>query len=426
MQFDRYGQLKPAGTGPWFTEHKAEISTTCPFATGSADETVIAAELFPSAPDLDQHLGRFETCYIGYTAEDDFRSRGSSGGMVTWVAAELFRQGLVDGIAHVAAVAEPQKAGRFFEYRISRTLQQIRDGAGSRYYPIEMSGILSEIKDVPGRYAVVGIPCFIKAVHLLRRNDPILRERIPYTLGLFCGHMKSASFVESFAWQLGVPITDVARVEFRHKDPDRPANWYNARLTLTDGRVVQQDWWHLADGDWGAGYFQNSACNFCDDVAAETADISFGDAWVEPYSSDGRGTNVVVVRSPEVCQMIDAAITEGRLDLDTVGPDLVVETQAAGFRQRRDGLAYRLSWRNSRGIRKRQFPATDRMTSRRKLIYRARFNISKWSHRLFWFSKLVNSPSIYIRWARTAAAIYHAIAYSRGRLGQIIQRIWQN
>jgi coenzyme F420-reducing hydrogenase beta subunit len=44
---------------------------------------------------------------------------------------------------------------------------------------------------------------------------------------------------------------------------------------------------------WGAGFFQNSACNYCDDVVAETSDIAFGDAWVEPYSSDGRGTNVV-------------------------------------------------------------------------------------------------------------------------------------
>ena len=51
------------------------------------------------------------------------------------------------------------------------------------------------------------------------------------------------------------------------------------------GATAEQDWWHLADGDWGAGFFQNPACDWCDDVVAETADIAFGDAWVEPYSS---------------------------------------------------------------------------------------------------------------------------------------------
>jgi coenzyme F420-reducing hydrogenase beta subunit len=36
-------------------------------------------------------------------------------------------------------------------------------------------------------------------VQLLRREDPVMRERIVFTLGLFCGHMKSARLVESFA-----------------------------------------------------------------------------------------------------------------------------------------------------------------------------------------------------------------------------------
>src|SRR5690606_38702641 len=66
-------------------------------------------------------------------------------------------------------------------------------------------------------------------------------------------------------------------------------NWYRAQLELAGGGNVAGDWWHFADGDWGAGFLQNPACDFCDDVVAETADIAFGDAWVEPYASDGPG-----------------------------------------------------------------------------------------------------------------------------------------
>jgi coenzyme F420-reducing hydrogenase beta subunit len=155
--------------------------------------------------------------------------------------------------------------------------------------------------------------------------------------------MKSARFIESFAWQMQVPVRDIVRVEFRYKAPERPANWYNARLPLRDGRIVQQDWWHLADGDWGAGFLMNAACNVCDDVVAETADIACGDAWVEPYASDGRGTNVVVVRSRAMATLVVSAIQEGRLHLAVVDSAVVEQTQAAGFRQRREGLAYRLS-----------------------------------------------------------------------------------
>ena len=147
-----------------------------------------------------------------------------------------------------------------------------RAHARSRYFPVDLAGVLDEIRHIPGRYAIVGVPCFIKAVNLLRAADPVIGERVTHLLGLFCGHMKSARFVDSFAWQLGVPGDEVRAVEYRRKDAGRPANWYTAQLTLADGRQASRDWWHLADGDWGAGFFQASACNWCDDVVAETAE----------------------------------------------------------------------------------------------------------------------------------------------------------
>jgi coenzyme F420-reducing hydrogenase beta subunit len=258
----------------------------------------------------------------------------------------------------------------------------------------------------------------------LRKEDPLLQERISFTLGLFCGHMKSARFVESFAWQMKVPAKEIQRVEFRYKDANRPANWYNAALTMRDGRVINKDWWHLADGDWGAGFFMNHACNFCDDVTAETADVAFGDAWVEPYSSDGKGTNVVVVRSPEVDHLISTAIAEERLQLTAVDAAFVEQTQAAGFRQRREGLAYRLTWA-PRGVQpvKRVAPDRNLPANDRKKIYRMRYSISKWSHKMFWLARKAGMPQFYIRWARMAAAVYHGLAYHKGKFGEMVKRL---
>ena len=171
----------------------------------------------------------------------------------------------------------------------------------------------------------------------------------------------------------------------------------------------------------------NSACNYCDDVVAETADISFGDAWVEPYSSDGKGTNVVVVRSAIVDELIEAAISQGRIKLDVVDANLIEQTQAAGFRQRREGLAYRLTW-NRRGIKplKRVLPDAQRPTKGRKLIYRMRYFISAWSHKMFRYARRLDSPQLYIRWARAASAAYHALAYHRGKFGKIVKRFGLN
>jgi coenzyme F420-reducing hydrogenase beta subunit len=424
MQFDSHGELKPNGPKEWLRQPSETFSRTCPFSPAAANENEIAAERFSANENKSALIGSYRSAYVGHVAEEDFRLKGSSGGMVTWVATELLRKGLIDGVAHVVATKDPQKEGRYFQYQISRTENDVREGAKSRYYPIELSQVLKIIREVPGRYAVVGIPCFIKAVHLLRKQDPVLRERIPFTLGLFCGHMKSARFVESFAWQMKVPAKEIQQVEFRYKYPDRPANWYNAALTLKDGRVINKDWWHLADGDWGAGFFMNHACNFCDDVTAETADVAFGDAWVEPYSSDGRGTNVVVVRSPEIEDLITTAIAEGRLQVKEVDAAFVEQTQAAGFRQRREGLAYRLTWATQHvQPLKRVTPNKDSPAKDRKKIYRMRYYISKWSHKMFWLARTTGLPQLYLQWARMAAAAYHGLAYHKGKVGEMVKRL---
>lgn len=421
MAWDRYGQLKPEGPRDWREAASPDFAARCPFSPVAPNEDAIAAARFPDAPKADARIGRHVSAHVGAVVEPPFRAQGSSGGMVSWVAAELLRRGEVDGVLHV----HPGRGGQpFFSYRISRSLPELLAGAKSRYHPVHLAAVLEEVRRAPGRYAVVGIPCFIKAVHLSRAHDPVLAERIAFTLGLFCGHMKSARFVTSFAWQLGVDPARVAAVEYRLKDEGRPANWYTAHLTLEDGSTVQRDWWHLADGDWGAGYFQNSACNFCDDVVAETADVSFGDAWVEPYSSDGRGTNVIVVRAPSIQRLIDEGRAEGRLALEEVDADFVAATQAAGFRQRREGLAYRLTWPR-RGIRpvKRVAPSAAGLPWRRRLVYRTRAGISAWSHRVARAAERTGRPALYVRWAWGVYRLYEGVTYARGRLGPLFDRL---
>lgn len=419
MRFDRHGELLPVGPDAWMARGPEGFARTCPFSPSARNETELAAALFPHAAHADARVGRFGSAYVGHVEEGDFRAGGSSGGLVSWTASELLRRGLVDAVAHVA----PAHDGRFFDYRLSRTPAQVREGAKSRYYPVEMSRVLEAIRAEPGRYAVVGVPCFIKAVQLLRREDALLRERIVFTLGLFCGHMKSARLVESFAHQMGVPLAQVQGLDYRRKDARRPANWYTAQFVLRDGRSVQRDWFHLAEGDWGAGFFQNEACNFCDDVVAETADIAFGDAWVEPHASDGRGTNVVIVRAAALDALVAEAAQAGRLALAPVDADFLAETQAAGLRQRREGLAYRLSWRRA-GLTpvKRVAPART-LPWRRKLIYRMRAAITRWSRRLFALARATGTTTLYVRWARGALALYQALAYSRGRIGRWIARL---
>ena len=83
------------------------------------------------------------------------------------------------------------------------------------------------------------------------------------------------------------------------------------------------------------------------------------------------------------------------------------------LRQRREGLAYRLTWHQT-GVRprKRVKPGTNGLRLRRKLTYRLRDSISWWSPRIFEAAQQVRCPALYNLWARLALVIYKVLVYA--------------
>ncbi|MEP9398248.1 Coenzyme F420 hydrogenase/dehydrogenase, beta subunit C-terminal domain [Mesorhizobium sp. KR2-14] len=423
MELDRYGLYKPAGSAAWLSTPSAEFSRLCPFSPAASSEEELASSRFPQALHDDPLLGRYEALYVGHVEEGRYRQDGSSGGLATWLATELLRVREVDRVVHVVETREPE--GTLFRYTISDDESDVRSGAKSRYYPVELSGVLRRIRAEPGRYAVVGIPCMVKTVQLVCQRDEIVRERVRYCIGLVCGHMKSTRFTESFARQSDVKRDAICGVDYRVKRPERPASWYRVGFRLRGGGERQRDWWHMLEGDWGAGFFQSPACDFCDDVMAELADACVGDAWQEPYSSDGRGTNIAVVRSRRIMKLLQDAAEAGRISLTGVDSKFAVSTQAAAFRHRREGLAYRLKKFPPPLALKKRVADISSLSPRRRAIYRLRRHISRWSHRVFCFSQLAHLGFVYVVWARTAASLYAGVTYSRGAPGKIADRIFR-
>lgn len=353
-------------------QNPAKVESACPFAS-SANEDVIGNNLFGSQAGVqyDQYLGYYLNAYVGYVSADGWRSRGSSGGMVSWLASKMLEDGLVDSVVHVKDGPDPE---HMYTYQVSHSVEELKTGAKSKYYPVEMSEVLTYMRKHEGRYLFIGIPCFVKAVRLLRRQDPVLNERIRYCIGLVCGHLKSDFFAKSEAWESGVPLEDIARVDFRHKTPGSPASDYAVEVKrVSGGEPVVTRTAELSTTNWGLGYFKYNACDYCDDVLAETADVTFGDAWIPKYVNDGEGCNVIVVRNQDVQDLIDAHRDE--LVLHDSDSAEVYQSQAGGFRHRRQGLAYRLHVHQERGEwtpTKRVKPSLDGISEQRQKTYAMR------------------------------------------------------
>jgi hypothetical protein len=147
-------------------------------------------------------------------------------------------------------------------------------------------------------------------------------------------------------------------------------------------------------GNWGHAMFQLKACDYCDDIFAETADIAFGDAWLPKYSDDWRGTNVVVCRTPALDSILRAGAERGELMLETLSVDLAAESQSGNYRHRWDGLSLRLADDQDSGLwapRKRIKPGSRPLTKTRENIVRLRRNLASFSHEAFAEAKAVGS-----------------------------------
>ncbi len=397
---DDYGQYQSSLKDPnVFASTHIDYEKLCPFGSGAKNEAEIAKKIFSDTCKHNSQVGHYNGVFAGHVAEGEFRKRGSSGGMGTWVLNELLSKGLVDYVVHVKSESAGQDLNSIpFKYQVSETLEETQQGGKSRYYPIELSEALTIVRSQPGRYAIVGLPCFIKSIRLLQAQDAILAERIQYCVGLVCGHLKSAHYAESLAWQMGIPPKELEGIDFRIKDPSQPANRYS---TYAKGRCGEKvlPTNQLFGADWGAGAFKYKACDFCDDVFAETADVVLGDAWLPEYVKDSYGTNVVVTRNQDIQQLIVNARTDGRLEMDDMDVDKAVQSQDAGLRHRKVAIGYRIHCAQTEGSwvpPKRTDPAKTLSPRYEMKRQRLRTELRALSHEAFLKAKTAGELSDYL------------------------------
>lgn len=335
---------------PWRVEKTASrglpksIGQACPFSRDSISEDELSREFLPGLAYVHGETGRFLSAGVCHVEDERVRARSSSGGFGRWLLYRLLKEGVVSHVVDVVPNVPSETNAPLFQYRITDNTDQVLAGATSAYYPVHLAIIVDEIKSASGPVAITAIPCFAKAIRQLSRKDVRLREQIAFVVGIICGHMKSAAFAELLGWQVGVKPENLSGVDFRRKLPGLPANHKGfTALDNATGRWSEPvDTKELLGGNWGHGLMKNSACDYCDDVVAETADVAVGDAWLPQYTEDTRGHSIVIIRNPTIQQFVHQAIERKELRFHEVSADTVAQSQAGGLRHRREGLRYRL------------------------------------------------------------------------------------
>lgn len=170
--------------------------------------------------------------------------------------------------------------------------------------------------------------------------------------------------------------------EYRIKDEKSSASDYSFGAYNSHKEFHQLKMRTLGDM-WGTGLFKANACDFCDDVTTELADISLGDAWLPEYRNDGLGNSIIITRSTLADDLIREGIEKNVLNVENIDKSKVIASQDASFRHRQDSIDFRNNLIGKKAYYRKRFKKQNNIFI--KLIQLGRRNtreqsINIWKH----------------------------------------------
>lgn len=297
------------------------------------DEDALANYFLPKGNKFDKRVGSYINSYAGYSVKH--RETSSSGGLGTYFFEYLLRNKIVEKIFVVA-----ERNGGY-EYQWFDDVDSITKISKTRYCPVTLEKLFLEIDNIDGKIAVSGVPSFIKAIRLKQYYHPEYKEKIAFLAGIICGGLKSKFYTDYLAQKAGIN-GEYSHQEYRIKDTDSHALDYSfgaKEIATGKFKTVKMS---KVGNTWGSSFFNAPAYDFSDDLVAELADVSLGDAWIKPYQDDGKGNNVIVTRSKIADQIIQEGLACGELIMDSISIELFKSSQAGGFKHKQLGMKQRL------------------------------------------------------------------------------------
>lgn len=290
MQLDANGEYKPIlekeckkGCG--------KCTIVCPFMNWLKTNELIKKKFRKNSKvHYNEAVGYYTVLYEGYS--EVYRPIAASGGLLTHFLVNLFDHNFIDGVLCVSKNTNPNK---LFEYRIINNISDLEKSSGSAYYPVELSTVLKDVRQKKGRFALVGLPCVLRAVELVQKTDKRANENIILKLGLTCGQIQNTEFLKKVLNKKGIDIKNVYKIQFREREK-------NINIALGIKVITKTGDAHYLNFDdfgkiWISGENIPTACLFCEDLYAESSDISFMDAWLSEYQKERYGKSLVITRT---------------------------------------------------------------------------------------------------------------------------------
>jgi coenzyme F420 hydrogenase subunit beta len=213
------------------------------------------------------------------------------GGFVTQLGEHLLHSGYADAVLVTGRDTDWRPYPFWAEDAI-----QIARAAGAKYTVSPTLAVLPEGLERFRRAALVLLPCQSTAVRRLLNIFPEWQSRISLVIGLFCtlsfAHQPFFTMLEQLS---GCSANEVRRLDIRH------------------GRLIADT--VRGTADWPIRGFHSAVwprCVVCQDLTAESADVSVGSI------GSSSGSNTVIIRSQRAQHVISSGASAGLWSLADV------------------------------------------------------------------------------------------------------------
>lgn len=321
----------------WTPEDGDDPELVCPGAR--VDMMELSLRMYGRVPD-DYLLGVYERVRICYVTDEQTRCRAASGGVVPVALRYLFTTGAIDMVYCLVPGEGPYAA----RGRILRSAAEIDQIHGSVYHPFDFGNELRELVKGEGRFALVGLPCQIEGLEMMKARNPALAHRHVLSIGLFCGGVNKFGGIAYYLRGHGIPWHDVSKIEYRVGDwpgQIRVRRASSEREVLIPRIQGNSRWQILRYTAAFQGYWMMKRCRLCPDQLADFADIAVGDPHVPKYrKKKGPGYSIVVSRTRRGEQFIQEMLDKSLLAKEECDTDLVKDSQGYTLDNRRHVPAY--------------------------------------------------------------------------------------
>ncbi len=173
----------------------------------------MGVHFFPDAINKSVELGQWDSAYVTRSLNETILENASSGGVMTSIAEYLLDENIVQGV--VATRMQYSDNGPRPETFIATSLDGLKEAQGSKYCPVSVFGDVGQIERFSGQLLFIGTPCQIAALRLAQQNDPRLADKIPFTVGSFCGGYRDLRETDKIISRSGINKSKVTFLRYR-------------------------------------------------------------------------------------------------------------------------------------------------------------------------------------------------------------------